>query len=146
MIFGREVPRANGIELAFWACSLFSSLVVLALAGFYLTPDARGIGTHEQLKLPPCGFVQAFDGPCPSCGFTTTFTLAAHGRPLDALINQPFGFALFCLTLLGVPVTALALYRRASLFSLTDRWPWGTIVIATLLLWLLAWAYKWHWG
>ncbi|NBO19844.1 MAG: DUF2752 domain-containing protein, partial [Proteobacteria bacterium] len=39
----------------------------------WLTPDARGLGTHEQLGLPPCGFYLWYGLPCPSCGMTTSW-------------------------------------------------------------------------
>ncbi|MBX3470630.1 MAG: DUF2752 domain-containing protein [Planctomycetes bacterium] len=140
---GRAWPRAAGLERAFWAVCGLGGVVVLALS-LWLRPDARGIGTHEQLGLPPCGFVEMLDGvPCPSCGFTTTFALAAHGRPAEAFRNQPFGFVLFCLTVLGVPVALGAAARGVSLFEVTDRWPWGRLFCAFLALWLLAWLYKW---
>jgi hypothetical protein len=32
------------------------------------------------------------------CGMTTTFALMAHGRPTEALWNQPFGVVLFGVT------------------------------------------------
>ena len=70
---------------------------VLAAAG-WLTPAAAGVGTHRQLGLAPCTMLAASGWPCPMCGMTTTFALLAHGRPLDALVNQPFGPVLFALT------------------------------------------------
>ena len=102
------------------------------------------MGTHQQLGLPPCGFVEMFDGvPCPSCGYTTTFTLAAHGRPLDAFMNQPFGFVVFLVTLGGLPLATVSAARGLSLFGLTDRWPWGRIFALTFGLWIACWLYKW---
>jgi hypothetical protein len=143
-LFGREWPRATFGERFFWGALLLGCVVTLSLAAFVLDPDGRGIGTHEQLGLPPCGFVEMAGGPCPSCGFTTTFTLATHLRPIDALVNQPFGFLVFLLTfggLLGLPLVA---GKGISLFALTDRWPWLRIGAGLFLAWLIAWAYKWH--
>lgn len=143
LAFGRRWPRALSFERFFWAVASLCAAVVLALS-VWLKPDSRGIGTHEQLGLPPCGFVQMFEGmPCPSCGFTTTFALAAHARPLEAIKNQPFGFVLFVVTVLAVPVTLFAAVRSVSLFEATERWPWGRVFVGFLLLWLLAWLYKW---
>lgn len=143
LAFGRRWPRALSFERFFWGAAGLAALVVLGLS-VWLKPDARGIGTHEQLGLPPCGFVQMFEGmPCPSCGFTTTFALAAHARPLDAIHNQPFGFVLFLVTVAAVPIALGACVRGVSLFELTERWPWGRVFIAFLSLWLLAWLYKW---
>lgn len=143
-VLGYSWPRGARFERGFWGFALLGCLFALSLATFYLSPDTRGIGTHEQLGLPPCGFVKAFDGaPCPSCGYTTTFTLAAHGRPIDAFTNQPFGFLVFILTLIAVPFTALSLFRGVSLFGITERWPWVRIFVGLVALWLAAWGYKW---
>jgi len=140
---GFRWARATWVERSFWVVALLGALTCLSLATFKLSPDPSGIGTHQQLGLPPCGFIAMSGGyPCPSCGYTTTFTLAAHGRPLDAFANQPFGFVVFCLTLLAVPATALSVFRRVSLFAATERWPWFRIFAALLLGWIGAWAYK----
>lgn len=53
--------------------------------------DADGHGTHQQLGLPPCGWVIAFDAPCPTCGMTTSFAHAAAGDPIAGIVNQPMG-------------------------------------------------------
>lgn len=140
---GYRFAMASKIERVFWGLAFVACLTVLSLSAFVLSPDKRGIGTHEQLGLPPCGFVEMSGGyPCPSCGYTTTFTLAAHLRPLDAAINQPFGFFVFCLTVLAVPLSALSLFGGASLFAMSERWPWPKLFALIVLAWLTAWAYK----
>lgn len=54
-------------------------LAVLVIARI-LQPDPRGVGTHQQLRLPPCTF-QAMTGlPCPACGLTTSFAWLARGQ------------------------------------------------------------------
>ena len=142
-LFGRRFPRALPFERGFWSVLLLGFVTVLLLAAVVLDPDSRGIGTHEQLGLPECGFVQMFGGPCPSCGFTTTFTLAAHLRPIDALVNQPFGFFLFCLSVLGAVALPVVIVKNVSLMSMTDRWPWWRIGLGLLSGWLICWGYKW---
>lgn len=83
----------RGIGVALFA----PSATVLGIAA-WLTPDPRGFGTHTQLGLGQCTFLHFTGYPCPMCGMTTTFTLMAHARPLDALLNQPFGVVLFSVT------------------------------------------------
>lgn len=141
--FGRLWPEARAGERAFWGLGLAACLVVLYLAAFVLTPDRGGVGTHTQLGLPPCGFVEMTGGPCPSCGYTTTFTLAAHGHVWAAVVNQPFGFLVFLLTVLAVPLTAFSLLGGVSLFSMTERWPWKRLLALFVAGWLVAWGYKW---
>lgn len=142
VLFGRTWPQARLAERLFWAVTALGCAVVLGLA-MWLEADRRGVGTHEQLGLPPCGFVEMFDIPCPSCGFTTTYTLAAHGRFIDAAVNQPFGLFLFVLTALAVPAGVIAAARNVSLLDATVRWPWNRIMLGLLVGWLACWGYKW---
>jgi hypothetical protein len=77
------------------------------------------------------------------CGMTTTYSLMAHFRPIDALINQPFGVVLFALTVI---VCGIAI---AEAVWPTDRWrrilrtlsPWegwlsGLFVLGMSLGWI----------
>ena len=90
------------------------SLAVIAIAT-QLTPDPNGFGTHRQLGLGACTMMSLTGWPCPMCGMTTTFTLFAHLRPLDALLNQPFGLVLFPVTcvLAGLGITDVLTGRGA---------------------------------
>lgn len=56
-----------------------------------LTPSPTGHGTHQQLGLPPCPSVLAFNRPCPGCGLTTSFTAFLHGDFVSAWNANPFG-------------------------------------------------------
>lgn len=73
----------------------FIALVCLGILGMatYLKPAPAGHGTHQQLGLPPCGWIVAFGKPCPTCGMTTAFSNAAQLRPIEALRAQPAGAA-----------------------------------------------------
>ncbi len=68
-----------------------SGLLITAMA---LTPNPTGVGTHKQLGLPLCGLLATTGLPCATCGMTTAFTLAVHGRLLSSLHTQPAGFML----------------------------------------------------
>ena len=76
----------------------------ILLVAFSLSASERGLGTHRQLGLPPCGFAVMTGFPCPTCGMTTAFAHMAHGRPLKAMRCQPAGGFLA----LGTLVAALA--------------------------------------
>jgi hypothetical protein len=81
--------------------------------------------------------------PCPTCGVTTSFVLAAHGRFYEALTNQPFGIAAFFLAVGGLILNVTALVARRSWFGLVTP---GSAIAAALWLSALAlvsWAYKW---
>lgn len=133
-----RAPRSARIgALALGLCAL-AVLVTAAL----LTPDPSGMGTHRGLGLPACGWLAATRYPCPTCGMTTSFAYAAHGRPLDALRAQPFGAllalatAVFFWGAMHIAVFGSHLGRIAERF-LGPRWLWPTGT-----LFLAAWAYK----
>jgi hypothetical protein len=123
---------------------LLPSATALAFAA-WLDPAAAGVGTHRQLGLGTCTMLQLTGYPCPMCGMTTTFSLAMHGRLLDALLCQPFALVLFSLTVATVLVSLFELVaprRRWRRF-----WGWlglkeGWIAGALLLGLLLGWVYK----
>lgn len=73
------------------------SLALLCVAAS-LHPDPRGVETHTQLGLWPCGWYLATGSPCPTCGMTTAFSAAATGHPWLAIKTQPFGFAVSLVT------------------------------------------------
>ncbi len=120
------------------------SWTVLAIA-LWLTPDARGFGTHQQLGFSTCTFMKLTDQPCPMCGMTTCFTHMAHLEPLSALAAQPFGVVLFSIT---ASFAAIALVEGISPRGRWRRlWRWiaprENRIAAGLIAGLLAgWVYK----
>ncbi len=93
-------PRMVGrSRLARWmnAGVALGALAVLAVAR-WLDPSPLGHATHTQLGLPGCSFLTVTGVPCPMCGATTTWSLLAHGRILEGVVNQPFGAFLFVVT------------------------------------------------
>jgi hypothetical protein len=60
-------------------------LAALLLLSSRLRPDPRGLGTHEQLGLPPCTFVVVAGIRCPACGMTTSWAHATRGQFASAL-------------------------------------------------------------
>ncbi len=78
----------------------FGMLSLLVVAGL-LRPDSRGLGTHEQLGLPPCAWQLVWNVPCPSCGMTTSWSCLMRGDVWGSLRANPGGTwaALMVLTL-----------------------------------------------
>lgn len=121
----------------------FGGLGIVALLALrFVTPDSRGVGTHEQLGLLPC-FTHALTGfPCPFCGMTTAVTYVARGQWADAFLVQPAG------ALIGLAVLPAA--AACMLMAFKGRYPawvratavqrWG--LRAGLALVLMAWFYK----
>ena len=114
----------------------------LLLLGLFLTPDPRGLGTHEQLGLPPCTAQWLLGIPCPFCGMTTAFSLVSRGNLVAGFLAQPAG-ALLALACAGAGLASLA-------GALTGRWAarsprfvqkrWGMAVAGFVLT--AAWLYK----
>jgi sugar phosphate permease len=126
-----------------WACAVLAAaaLAVLGLAA-WLEPSPSGIGTHRALGLAPCGWVQSMSLPCPSCGMTTAFALAARGRFVAAAAAQPMGFLLAvgsAAAAIACLHTALTGSRLAHVLGarLTPRVLLGLGIVA-----LLAWGWK----
>ena len=117
---------------------------VLGLAA-WLDPSPEGHGTHLQLGLGTCSFLQATDIPCPMCGATTTFALMAHFRWFEAVLTQPFAVLLFVLTLTGFVVASIEAVQPKGRWGrlLRPLEPYeGWLAIAFLGCMGLGWAYK----
>ena len=82
-------PWVRGLS-AILAIGCFGVLVV----AWWLSPSSEGLGTHQQLGLPECGWITAANMPCPTCGMTTAFSHAAHGDLPGSFGAQPMGMLL----------------------------------------------------
>lgn len=134
--------RGIGRERRWGAVATGLVLLAVLAMGAWLSPRAEGHATHTQLGLPECGWVARFNKPCPTCGMTTAFALAAHGRFVEACRVQPFAAAAALASAIGfwaAAHVALTGSRLGSLFagSLTPRVLW--VMAATAAS---AWAYK----
>lgn len=123
--------------------ALASLAILILLIGLRVEPSQAGHGSHMQLGLPPCGWVVAFDKPCPTCGMTTAVAYAVRGEILSSFITQPAGmvFALsmaMSFWLCGyVAMTGSALGRLVGREVFRPRILWG---LGALIL--VSWAYK----
>ncbi len=137
----RQDREYSGKDRIIYAGLISLSGAVL-LVGRWLTPSPRGVGTHEQLGLPPCAWLHLTGIPCPSCGLTTSVAHAARLHFHEAFVTQPFGLLVFGLALLGIPLSVYALRRRVP----WSRWLYwrGTdlLLFALIALYLLSWCYK----
>ena len=134
--------RVSGSERFVAALLSLACLSVLILAA-WLRPAQAGHGTHTQLGLPACPWASNLRAPCPTCGMTTAFSLAAHGRPLAAFLTQPFGFALALLTAAGFWAGVHIAATGAPVSRIYERllrpkclWAFAGLAVAS-------WAYKW---
>ncbi len=136
--FGRAAAEERVLQ------ALVGAACVVALGvGAVLVPSPTGTDTHTQLGLPTCGMLKMTGRPCPTCGVTTAFTWAAHGRIVKAFGTQPFGLVCFGLVVVTLGLTAGALATGRSLWPLLVRLNPNLIIPGLIVILLISWAYKW---
>jgi hypothetical protein len=115
---------ALGLRLSLLSLGLV--LLALLATAASLEPRASGLGTHEQLGLPPCTFYTWYRRRCPSCGMTTAWSHAVRGQIPAALRANVGG------TLLAALAVAAAGWSLLS--ALGGRWlpgrPSDTLLVA----------------
>ena len=135
---GREIVqrRIAGAAVA------LASLVVLTLAAV-LPPSERGLGTHEALNLPGCGWINTMDLPCPTCGMTTAFAHAADGDLLASFLAQPAGAMLALLTAMGLLIGSYVAVTGSRLMQVMWKKVWGRYTVWWIGgIVLISWLYK----
>ena len=119
---------------------LFAGPLAVVVTAALLHPDPSGVGTHQQLGLPPCGFLFVTGYPCPACGLTTSFAHMVRAEVVGAALANPFGILLFLVTLATIPVAAFGLVRGLPVFETLDRLhfeKWALLLVVTsLLVWV----------
>jgi hypothetical protein len=91
--------RRDRLLLTAAAVGLLGLLAVAA----WLEPSPAGIGTHQQLGLPPCTFWMLFGRPCPTCGMTTSWAHLVRGHVASAFRANAGGTLLAMLAIAAVP-------------------------------------------
>jgi Protein of unknown function (DUF2752) len=83
------------------------AMVLVSLLGIavFLKPNPDGLGTHQQLGLPPCTFQFLLGIRCPACGMTTSWSYMMKGMIRNAFETSSSGTLLGMLALWVVPVS-----------------------------------------
>lgn len=108
-------------------------VLALLITARCLEPSATGIGTHQQLGLPPCTSVVLFGVRCPSCGMTTSWALATRGRLLESMQINAGGFLLVLIAIAYLPASCYFLFKGKS-----SRGGWFSLALAIALISALA--------
>jgi hypothetical protein len=129
MMANQSTALTTWVRLLLLALAL--CLIALFVAAGRIDPyDGEGnslrLGTHRQLGLPPCSFMQLFGRPCPHCGMTTSFALLAHGDLVGSMRANFVG------TLLAIASVAAIVW--ALLSTIRRRWVWVQPTETWLLL------------
>lgn len=127
------VPVSGGARG--WHALLLVGVLMMVAVGLYLTPDARGHGTHQQLGLPPCTIHFLTGRPCPSCGLTTSVSAVLHGQFALAWRANPLGFVIVGAALLAALNSLVALTWGRTLRIEPNRF--NLLLIGLLALWLV---------
>jgi hypothetical protein len=139
-LIGPRLGIPGRVRLAFAGVALVC-LAILTVARM-LPPNQRGMGTHEALGLPPCGFVLTSGLPCPTCGMTTAFALLLHGRPVDAFVAQPAG-AVLCVATLALFILSVQTVWTGRMIQVNwDRIGHVRLLVGFGLLVLGGWGFK----
>lgn len=117
------------------------ALAVLLTARF-LEPSPAGVGTHQQLGLPPCPFLTMTTIPCPLCGLTTSISLAARGTVFAALLVQPFGLVIFLGSLVTTGIATTSIWWRIDLIKRVLSRRANQLFYTLTIIFILSWLYK----
>lgn len=137
-----EQPGSGGVPLdrrqRLWALGLACGLFGLLTVSYWLSPNPRGIGTHQQLGLPPCTFVTLFRIPCPTCGMTTSWSHLMHGNVSESWSTNPGGTCLAVVAAIA-GTWSLVTSIRGRYRRLIPARVAGAIAIGITALTLIAW-------
>lgn len=124
------------------AAVVFVAAASLLSVAWWLSPSPNGFGTHLALGLPPCTWPARFGVPCPSCGMTTAFALAAKGRLFASFATQPMGCLLAVASGMTLVASAWTLATGRTVWPVCERlWNARAAWILGIAA-LLAWGYK----
>jgi hypothetical protein len=123
--------------------ALAAGLAGVLVLGGVMVPSPTGSGTHEALGLPPCGMLIATGHPCPTCGVTTAYVLACHGRLVDALVTQPFGLLVFLGVAGGFALNVMSAAAGRSWLGWVTVGRVVFVLVVLALVGMASWGYKW---
>lgn len=133
----RMTPRSRIVSAAVAA----GALAVMLVAA-WLKPSSAGTGSHHQLGMQPCRFLEQTGLPCGTCGMTTSFAHFAHGNIAASAYVQPFGAVAALITAMGFWAATYCAATGRPAYRLMHRMPAGWIAGLILTVWLLAWGWK----
>ena len=133
--------RGGGANNRLVAGAVFVACVGLLGTAAWLSPEAKGFGTHRQLGLPACGFKSATGLPCATCGMTTAFSYAADGDLIASFRTQPAGFLLVLFTAVCTLISGYAMVSGISLAPLARAVFRPRVILVGVVVLLASWTY-----
>lgn len=117
-------------------------LAVLLSIAAWLSPNSKGMGTHQQLGLPPCTLVQLTGTRCPSCGMTTSWSYLMKGNLVGSVRANSAGCLIGLIALLISPwfITSAAVGRMT--VQVPSDWVLIAITMLVVGVTLADWLYR----
>lgn len=134
--YGSGHPRGLGFRLLALAVGAIP-LVLLGIA-WHLEPNPQGLGTHQQLGLPPCSMRVVLGIRCPGCGMTTSWAHFMRGSWLSSMQANLGGF-LLAGTSIAVSVCAFRAAVRARMPSLHVQQALAVALVGIAAIAVLDW-------
>ena len=138
LLEGTQIARTGRLK------ALLVSFIAFALLGIalYLQPASEGVGTHQQLGFPQCGWILAANIPCPTCGMTTAWSHTVRGELPSAFLAQPMGLLLAISTILVAVGAFFSALTGYSFNALLYRFAPSKVFIVIAVLTLASWGFK----
>lgn len=123
---------------------LLSGLLCLGLlvTARILSPASEGLGTHQQLGLPPCTSIVLFDAPCPACGMTTSWALLTRGEFLAAVNVNAGGAMLALIAMAYVPASCYFFATGRSTRNESFSFWLATFLLAAIVAAAIQWSLR----
>jgi hypothetical protein len=130
---------SRGDRIAWFVLGMLPAIVILLATR--LSPDPSGHGTHQQLGLPPCGFIYVTGYPCPGCGLTTAFAHMVRLEFVGAARSNPFGILLFMVSFTTIWVSVYGFVKKLPVLRTLERLQferWAVLLSVTaVIVWVV---------
>jgi Protein of unknown function (DUF2752) len=130
--------RLSATTRIFAACGAAILGALLAVAA-WLKPDPSGLGTHQQLGLPPCTWLMLWGIPCPTCGMTTSWSCLLEGDIAGSLQANPAGSLVALMAVVLATGLGWSAWRGSWVFLVTAGKAWTAAVLGMATLMLVFW-------
>lgn len=139
---GRLRSRRVTFAGRFAAMAVLLGCLGLLITASTLSPSSDGFGTHRQLGLAECSWLQRTNLPCPACGMTTSFAWFMRGNLAASFYVQPMGMVLAMGCGLTVWAAGYIAVTGHPVYRVLTRVPEKYYLIPLLCLAIAAWGWK----
>ena len=128
----------RGILIRFAALLCLATPLSLLVVARLLSPSQQGLGTHQQLGLPPCSMRVMFGIRCPGCGMTTSWSHFTRGQWMQSLQSNVGGFLFAIVALIVIWLSARTLNSGQLPSYRTQQW-FTYLLLGVIAITLLEW-------